>query len=102
MAKIFGVLLIVLGVWLGMEIYTKGMDHAFGGALARWSEPLHPTRHLPASAPADRETRTEVTTGTRGSLAQQVGQKVRGDIATGAARDGVESDDGDSDAEDNN
>jgi hypothetical protein len=39
MAKIFGVLLIVLGVWLGMEIYTKGMDKAFGGALAGWSEP---------------------------------------------------------------
>ena len=42
MAKVFGVLLIVLGVWAGMEIYTKGMDKAFGGALAGWSEPASP------------------------------------------------------------
>jgi hypothetical protein len=39
MAKIFGVLLIVLGVWIGMEIFTKGMDQAFGGALAGFAEP---------------------------------------------------------------
>lgn len=34
MAKIFGILLIVLGVWLGMEIFTKGTDGAFGGIFA--------------------------------------------------------------------
>jgi hypothetical protein len=33
MAKIFGILLIVLGIWAGSEIYTKGAAHAFGGAL---------------------------------------------------------------------
>jgi hypothetical protein len=34
MAKIFGILLIVLGVWVGMEIFTKGTDGAFGGIFA--------------------------------------------------------------------
>ena len=34
MAKIFGILLIVLGLWAGSEIYTKGAANAFGGALA--------------------------------------------------------------------
>jgi hypothetical protein len=104
MAKIFGVLLIVLGVWLGMEIYTKGMDGAFGGALARFTEPVHTNERTPydpsEKAAAERETR--VTTGTRGSLAQRAGERVRADLAAGARRDGAESDDGDSDEEDNN
>ena len=34
MAKAFGILLIVLGVWLGVEIFTNGMDGAFGGVFA--------------------------------------------------------------------
>jgi hypothetical protein len=34
MAKVFGILLIVLGVWVGMEIFTKGTDGAFGGIFA--------------------------------------------------------------------
>ena len=34
MAKVFGILLIVLGIWAGSEIYTKGAANAFGGALA--------------------------------------------------------------------
>ena len=34
MAKVLGILLIVLGVWIGMEIFTKGTDEAFGGLFA--------------------------------------------------------------------
>ena len=34
MAKVFGILAIVLGLWLGSEIYTKGASNAFGGALS--------------------------------------------------------------------
>lgn len=34
MAKIFGIVLIILGLWAGSEIYTKGTAGAFGGALA--------------------------------------------------------------------
>jgi hypothetical protein len=33
MAKIFGILMIVLGIWAGGQIYTKGAANAFGGAL---------------------------------------------------------------------
>ena len=33
MAKVFGILLIVLGIWAGSEVYTKGAANAFGGAL---------------------------------------------------------------------
>jgi hypothetical protein len=34
MAKIFGILLVVVGIWLGLEVYQNGMHGAFGGALA--------------------------------------------------------------------
>lgn len=34
MAKMFGVLLVVLGAWVGLELYTEGPSHAFGGAFA--------------------------------------------------------------------
>jgi hypothetical protein len=33
MGKLFGIVLLVLGVWLAIEVYTKGSDQAFGGAL---------------------------------------------------------------------
>ena len=34
MAKIFGILLVVVGIWLGLEVYQNGIQGAFGGALA--------------------------------------------------------------------
>jgi hypothetical protein len=34
MAKAFGILLIVIGVWVGAEVFTKGVDGAFGGAFS--------------------------------------------------------------------
>jgi hypothetical protein len=33
MGKVIGILLLVLAVWVGIEIYTKGSTEAFGGAL---------------------------------------------------------------------
>jgi hypothetical protein len=34
MSKILGILLVVVGIWLGLEVYQNGMQGAFGGALA--------------------------------------------------------------------
>ncbi len=34
MGKIFGILLMVVGLWVGMEIYQKGAQQALGGHLA--------------------------------------------------------------------
>jgi hypothetical protein len=34
MGRIFGILLIGLGIWVGLEIYLEGTQGAFGGALA--------------------------------------------------------------------
>jgi hypothetical protein len=34
MGKMFGILLVVVGIWVGIEVYTQGTQNAFGGALA--------------------------------------------------------------------
>jgi hypothetical protein len=34
MARLFGIVLIVLAIWVGVEVYTKGVGGAFGGVLA--------------------------------------------------------------------
>lgn len=31
MGKIFGILVIVAGIWVGLEVFTEGIDGAFGG-----------------------------------------------------------------------
>ncbi len=38
MGRIFGILLIVVGVWVGAEVYTEGVHGAFGGRLAFLAE----------------------------------------------------------------
>jgi hypothetical protein len=81
MGKLIGLLLIVLGVWIGVEVYDKGVDHAFGGLFAWFDTPLQR---------ADEGHEVQ-----RGSLAQRVGAKVQSDINAGARRDGA------SDEEDN-
>jgi hypothetical protein len=37
MGKALGLLLIVLGVWVGVEVTNHGVDGAFGGLFARLS-----------------------------------------------------------------
>lgn len=51
MGRIFGILCVVLGIWVGSEIYLKGVNHAFGGAFAPHEPPVgHPERTLPQRA----------------------------------------------------
>ena len=37
MAKLVGIVLLVLGVWVGITLYTEGTHRAFGGVLARFA-----------------------------------------------------------------
>jgi len=39
MGRVFGILLLVASLWVGMEIFTEGVDGAFGGLFARKGEP---------------------------------------------------------------
>ncbi len=43
MARVIGILFIVAGIWVGLEVYTEGVEGAFGGMFAGWTEPLAPT-----------------------------------------------------------
>ena len=66
MAKVLGILVIVLGVWIGMEIFTKGTDEAFGGLFA---------------AGGAREARTAAE-----PPVQRIRSRVERDMAAGLAR----------------
>jgi hypothetical protein len=69
MGKLFGIVLIVLAVWFAVEVYTKGSDQAFGGALT-WLGGEEPA----ADGGDDRST------------ARRFEDNVRGNIHKGAAR----------------
>lgn len=40
MGRVLGLLALVLGIWAAVEVYTKGFDAAFGGALAGLDDPV--------------------------------------------------------------
>ena len=66
MGRLFGILVIVGAVWVGMEIYNEGMANAFGGTFAWFTEPLDPQRENPRYKGR--------------SITQRVGQRVAADI----------------------
>ena len=43
MARLIGIVFIVLGIWVAMEVYTEGVEGAFGGVFAGWTKPLSAT-----------------------------------------------------------
>jgi len=50
MGKAFGLVLIVVGLWVGLEIYTKGTQGAFGGVLAGESAQAPEAQQAPMEA----------------------------------------------------
>lgn len=68
MGRIFGLLVIVCAIWVGMEVYNYGVSGAFGGALAG----LHGESRAPQEA-------------TRRSVPQRAGAAV--EDAYGAAEE---------------
>jgi hypothetical protein len=50
MGKAFGLVLIVVGLWVGLEIYTEGMHGAFGGVLAGESAQAPEEQQAPMDA----------------------------------------------------
>jgi hypothetical protein len=88
MAKLLGLILLVLAVWVAVEVFDKGVDGAFGGLFATVGAPLQRSgsADAPTASPAQ-----------RGSLAKRIGVKVQSDIDAGARRDGAEGDEQDND-----
>lgn len=52
MGRLFGILLILLGIWVGVEVYTEGTLDAFGGLFA-FLEPVDPYAEEPDPAGTD-------------------------------------------------
>ncbi len=38
MGKMFGLVVLVIALWVGMEVYQEGVDGAFGGAFAEMGD----------------------------------------------------------------
>ena len=63
MQKIFGVLFILVVIWIAIEVYTKGTDGAFGGLFADHS-------------------RVQASTQASGGLPDRVRDRVKGAVRT--------------------
>ncbi len=70
MGKLFGILAIVAGIWIGLEVYTKGMDVAFGGVFAGLTDPVSDYEPSPDGR----------------SPVRRIGDKVQDSINLGAER----------------
>lgn len=54
MGKVFGMLLIVFALWIGLSIFTEGTDRAFGGLLSRFAPALAEGQARDTRAPLER------------------------------------------------
>ena len=90
MGRAFGLVLILVALYVGMTLYKEGVENAFGGALApirpmsTREEPLAagltPAAQFEDSGPTDRERRVWITDAVR--------EEVSADLESGAARRG--------------
>ena len=89
MGRIFGIVLMLVALYVGMTVYAEGIENAFGGAFApiepidQGEEPL--ATHLTpaaqmADAPTERRRRVPVT--------QAVRERVNAHMESGARRRG--------------
>jgi hypothetical protein len=53
MGKLFGIVVIVLAMWVGLEIYTQGVRGAFGGLLAGLDSSDEQTETADGGAPLE-------------------------------------------------
>jgi hypothetical protein len=90
MGRAFGLVLILIAMYVGMTLYTEGMEKAFGGVFApirpldQRESPaathLTPGAQFEASGPTDRERKVWVTDAVR--------EQVTSDLRSGRQRRG--------------
>jgi len=54
MGKVFGILLVVVAIWVGMTVFTEGTERAFGGLLSRFAPATSPRELRDGRAPLER------------------------------------------------
>jgi hypothetical protein len=57
MGKVFGILVIVVGVWVGLTVFTEGTDSAFGGLFAGSDEEMADDRGQPLTRQVEEQVR---------------------------------------------
>lgn len=75
MSRLLAVLLIVGGLTVFLSVYTQGVEHAFGGAFARFARSEEPKLRWPAESVPRRTVSERVER--EGSTLQPIGQRVR-------------------------
>ena len=92
MSKAFGLVLLLISLYIGMTIYTKGIEHTLGGAFA----PIQPmsqretplaTGLTPAAGLADEPSSPDRPV----KITDAVRERVSADLASGASRRGYDS-----------
>lgn len=80
MQKLIGIIIIVIGIWVGIEVYTQGVDGAFGGIFASLGgggdAPSQASQ--PDAAPSAPKAHS--------SVVQRAGDRVQGHIDQGEER----------------
>jgi hypothetical protein len=86
MGRIFGLIAILVAMYIGMQIYTKGIDSMLGGAL----DPIESSQR-DSSPFGGNLTGGDVTMPTerkRGPVTEKVRERVTADLELGAKRRG--------------
>lgn len=93
MGKAFGIVLMLGALYVGLTLYTEGVDQAFDGVLAGVLDPLEPANsrdpygtHLTPVAQGAGDLPTERRR--HGSVTQRVRERVTADLEQGAKRRG--------------
>jgi len=86
MGRLFGLVTLLVAMYIGMQIYTRGIDSVLGSSL----DPIQSSER-DSSSLGGHLTGGDVTMPTerkRGPITQQVGDRVQADLQHGAARRG--------------
>jgi hypothetical protein len=90
MSKMFGLILLLISMYLGMSIYTKGIEQTLDSAFAPIESSNHrensPATHLTPGAQLAEE--PSAPTRSRVLVTEQVRQRVTADLDHGASRRG--------------
>jgi hypothetical protein len=90
MARLIGFILLVVGVWLGASIYTKGSQQVLGELLGGESETPSSQQTASDSAPPERDASPAPGQAAPTAITSRVRERVTNAVAEGARRHGGE------------
>jgi hypothetical protein len=89
MGKVFGIVLFVLAIWVGLTVYDQGVDRAFGGLFAgSKQEAPHRVAATTPAAPDDSESDEPEGSARPAPITERVRERVTGSMEQGARRAG--------------